>query len=372
MLNTIKRLAIGGLISTLSACAVSTPAPGEPTWSALSEPAFEAVSDLIDSTIEEQGVAGYSVALLGDGKLVFKTLGGFANIEHGIPISSDSRYQIYSASKLFFNVALMQQIERGALDPDAPLGQYLSDLPADWTTLTVRQAWSHTTGTTDILDLAGMEPTAEAALASVINIPLKFEPGTKTEYNQTNFLLLKNVFEAVSGRGYQAYLEEELLNPVGITALPFGDLSLVAPNLTTNYEAHGFEPNTLGRRSIKFPPYVYTSAGVNITLDEFIMWWQSLLEGQHIRQDTLSEFWEPVYRSDGTVSQRSNGWERRHENGMLRIGHGGGARIHLFHYVPDAAPERSATVIFLNNGGWTYFDHRAFGDALANIILADQ
>lgn len=54
---------------------------------------------------------------------------------------------------------------------------------------------------------------------------------------------------------------------------------------------------------------------------------------------------------------------------MLRVGHGGGSRIHLFHYIPDATPDQTATVVFLNNGGKTYFDHRGFGDQLAEIVL---
>lgn len=336
-------------------------------WSSLPAETTETVQALIDKTIAEQGVAGHSIGLMQDGELVFKTHGGFANIEHQVPITPDSRYQIYSASKLFFNVALMQLIERGELDPDAPLRRYLPDLTDSWAALTFRQTWSHMTGTTDILDLNGMEPTAEEALQSVIDIPLTFTPGTQTAYNQTNFLLLKNVFERITGTGYQDYLEEEILAPIGIDAIPFGDLSLVAPNLTTNYEKHGFEDGKLGRRSIKFPPYVYTSAG--ITLDEFATWWQAVLSEQYVKRNTLEEFWEPVVRDDGSASYRSNGWERLHENGMLRIGHGGGARIHLFHYIPDATPEKSATVIFLNNGGANYFDHRNFGDALADTLI---
>jgi len=315
---------------------------------------------------------GYSIALLQDGELVFKTHGGFANIEHNVAISAKSRYQIYSASKLFFNVALMQLVERGELDPDAPLGRYLPDLPETWAALTIRQTWSHMTGTTDILDLNGMEPTAKEALQSVIDIPLKFTPGTQTEYNQTNFLLLKNVFEGITGTDYQDYLEDTLLAPIGIDGIPLGDLSLVAPNLTTNYEAHGYEDGQLGRRSLKFPAYVYTSAGMNITLDEFVTWWQALLNEQYIKKETLKKFWEPVLRDDGSPSYRSNGWERKHENGLLRIGHGGGSRIHLFHYIADARPERSVTVIFLNNGGSRYFDHRAFACNLASTLLSDQ
>lgn len=226
------------------------------------------------------------------------------------------------------------------------------------------------TGTTDIFDLNGMEPTAEEALKSVINIPLRFKPGTKSEYNQTNFLLLKMVFESVAKVDYQTYLQEQLLKQAGIEDLLLGDLSLAAPKLTNNYEPHKFEDGRLGRRTLNFPPYIYTSAGINISLNEFIIWWKAVLSGDLVKKQTLSDFWQPIRFPDGSISSRSNGWERQHKDGLLRVGHGGGARVHLLHYIPDEQPEQSATVIFLNNGAFTpYFDHREFGDKLAKIVL---
>jgi len=64
--------------------------------------------------------------------VVYKTYGGDANVEFSVPISEDSRFQIYSASKLFFNVALMQLIESDRLDPNDLLNVHLDQLPEDW------------------------------------------------------------------------------------------------------------------------------------------------------------------------------------------------------------------------------------------------
>jgi len=339
-------------------------------WSVLPTETTHAIQSLIDETVSKHQIVGYSIGILQDGQSSFETYGGYANIEHQVPISPDSRYQIYSATKIFFNVALMQLIERGELDPDETLGNFLPNLPDAWKAITIRQAWSHTTGLTDIFLLNGMESTEEEALQRVINNPLKFSPGAETEYNQTNFLLLKMVFETITKTDYQTYLKNNLLTPVGTDSVILGDTSFVAPNLTTSYEGHPYEVGKLGRRAINFPPYVYTSAGVNISLNEFSLWWHALLEGQLIKKETLQQFWEPVLLNNGVESERSNGWERQHKNGIMRIGHGGGARVHLFHYIPDAKPEQSVTVIFLNNGAPTpYFDHRKFGDELAEIIL---
>lgn len=369
MLKSLKTLAVSCAILSLSACAAQETDPADQSGMSVDAALEQSLSAVIDETIKANGVVGFSIAIMRNNDVVFETHGGLANVEHNVPISPDSRYQIYSASKLFFNVALMQLIESGELEADANLETYLPDLPETWAKLTVRQTWSHMTGTTDILDLTGMESTQEEALASVIDIPLTFEPGSKTAYNQTNFLLLKMIFERITGDSYQTYLQDNLLVPAGIGPIPMGDLSLVAPNLTTNYEGHAYEADTLGRRMIKFPPYVYTSAGINITMSEFVTWWQALMNGAFITGETLEEFWQPVLRNDGSVTHRSNGWERVQLDDMLRIGHGGGSRIHLFHYISDATPDNTATVVFLNNGGQNFFDHRGFGDRLASIVL---
>jgi len=255
-------------------------------WSVLPTETTHAIQSLIDETVSSS----------------FETYGGYANIEHQVPISPDSRYQIYSATKIFFNVALMQLIERGELDPDETLGNFLPNLPDAWKAITIRQAWSHTTGLTDIFLLNGMESTEEEALQRVINNPLKFSPGAETEYNQTNFLLLKMVFETITKTDYQTYLKNNLLTPVGTDSVILGDTSFVAPNLTTSYEGHPYEVGKLGRRAINFPPYVYTSAGVNISLNEFWSWRRrsgspfplhSRCEARAISDSYISKQWCP-------------------------------------------------------------------------------
>lgn len=92
--------------SALNACAQL--AQEAPATGALSTATEQKLQALIDETITENDVAGYAIALLADGKLVYETLGGFANIEHQLPITPQSRFQIYSASKLFFNMGLCQ------------------------------------------------------------------------------------------------------------------------------------------------------------------------------------------------------------------------------------------------------------------------
>ncbi len=357
----------------LSGCGNSQLSNKETYWSTMPMAKKSAIHSLVEDTMTDNSVVGYSIGILQNGELTYKVHGGLSNIETQAPIISESRYQIYSATKMFFNIALMQLIERGDLEVDATLGTYLSDLPETWADITIKQAWSHMTGITDILDLNGMEPTAEEALKSVMDIPLRFSPGSKTEYNQTNFLLLREVFESITKTKYETYLKNELLKPVGIEGLPLGDLNIVASNLTTNYEGHRYEVGQLGRRSLSFPPYIYTSAGINISLNELITWWQAVLSGELVKVETLKKFWAPVFLNDGSVSERSFGWERQYSNNVLRIGHGGGARVHLFHYIPETNPEQSATIIFLNNGAPTpYFDHRKFGDTLSKIVLENK
>ncbi len=333
----------------------------------LSDEESDRLRAIIADTTSRNGVVGHSVAILSHGKLVYEARGGFSNIELQVPTSNEDRYQIYSATKLFFNVALMQLVEDGRLNADLPLSHYLDDLSDRWGMITVRQAWSHMTGTPDILGNTGTNQ--EVTLASISGKPLEFEPGSSTQYNQTNFLLLKFVFESIAGQSYQSYLEEYVLAPAGLAEMPFGDLSLVAPNIVSHYERSNRDVSALRRRSLTFPPFLYTSAGINITLEEFVRWFQMLLNGRFVSVETLQQHWNAVLQNDGTPSYRSNGWERIKRNGVLRIGHGGGGRIHLFHFVPDSDPSNTITIFYLDNGGIEVFDHRRLADRLANNLI---
>lgn len=77
-------------------------------WADMNNAKTDAVNELVNSTVVENKIVGYSIAILRDSELIYKKNGGFANFESQTPISSDSRYQIYSATKIFFNIAFMQ------------------------------------------------------------------------------------------------------------------------------------------------------------------------------------------------------------------------------------------------------------------------
>ena len=91
-------------------------------------------------------IPGAAVAVIQGGKLVKLQAYGVGNLETGTPVSTDSRFQIASATKLFTSMLLMDQVAQGNIRLDDPVSKYVNDVPASWSAITVRQLASHVSG----------------------------------------------------------------------------------------------------------------------------------------------------------------------------------------------------------------------------------
>lgn len=162
------------------------------------------------------------------------------------PITADTPMFLASAGKMFTAVSVLQLVDAGKIDLDAPLGRYLTDYPnAETARVTVRQLLEHRGGTGDI-GILGQEDGANRehvrTIADIIalngNRPPDFPPGTKADYSNYGFVLLGAIVERVSGESYYDYVAEHVFKPAGMLNAGFPDLEHldgVAEGYTTFY-----------------------------------------------------------------------------------------------------------------------------------------
>src|SRR6185437_7304366 len=93
----------------------------------------------IGSELSRQRIAGLSIAVIKDGKVVKAQGYGLANVETGTPATADTVYKIASVSKCFLAVAVMMLVEDSKLRLDDTIDRYFPDAPATWKTITIRQ-----------------------------------------------------------------------------------------------------------------------------------------------------------------------------------------------------------------------------------------
>jgi D-alanyl-D-alanine carboxypeptidase len=150
---------------------------------------------------------------------------GLADRQRNIPNSLKTRFRIGSMNKMFTAVAILQLVSAGKLKLDDPLGKYLTDYPNKElaSKVTISQLLSHTGGTGEFFgpesDRHALElRTHEDYLQLLGSCPLRFEPGSRFEYNNYGFLILGAVIDRVSGKSYYDYVRDHVYGPAGMTS----------------------------------------------------------------------------------------------------------------------------------------------------------
>jgi CubicO group peptidase (beta-lactamase class C family) len=183
------------------------------------------MDELFARHMEENHVAGAAVAVVKDGQLFFAKGYGYADIENKIPVDPEqTMFKIGSLTKLFTWTAVMQLAEQGKLDLDADINTYLDfDIPDTYPQpITLKHLMTHTSGFEDnhaelvALDDENLAPAREW-LAS--HIPARVRPsGEVAGYSNYNAALAGYIVARVSGQSYSQYVQEQLLDPLGMTS----------------------------------------------------------------------------------------------------------------------------------------------------------
>ncbi|MFG1664817.1 serine hydrolase domain-containing protein [Streptomyces sp. Y7] len=171
-----------------------------------------ALADLLDA-----GDAGGSVAVFVDGEPVVDVWGGFADADRTVPWERDTIVNVWSVTKTMTALCALVLIDRGALDPDAPVAHYWPEFAAAGKEkVLVRHLLSHTAGLPDWdgpVDELYDWPAATSRLAA--RAP-RWEPGTAAGYHSlTQGFLVGEVVRRVTGRSVGDFLAEEVTGPLG-------------------------------------------------------------------------------------------------------------------------------------------------------------
>jgi CubicO group peptidase (beta-lactamase class C family) len=164
-----------------------------------------------------------SAAVFRDGEVVWAEALGLADVEAGTEATPDTQYRIGSITKTFTAAAVLQLRDAGRLDLDDRLGEHLDDIPHPAPTL--RRLMSHLSGLQREVPGEIWEslqvPDREGFLASLADAEQILRPGTHWHYSNLGFALLGEVVERVAGQPYRTYVEERLLEPLGLRRTSF-------------------------------------------------------------------------------------------------------------------------------------------------------
>lgn len=287
---------------------------------------------------------------------------GVAAFRHGEPIGPAPRSAVASLTKPITASAVMQLVERGAVDLDQPIGSVIQELGARparaAVRITVRHLLAHTAGLHDVSDaeLRDLPPRPEAMLAAVCRQRLRFAPGTAFQYASEPWYLLSALIERVSGMPYATFLARRVLEPLGMTATSFDPDDAGRSSLPPQ-GTFGIPDLSSGEVAARLRRLVMPGGGLWSTPDDLLRFARAILrggelDGARVLRDA-SVHAMSASQTDGLIDAGTGapvayglGWGLRpgFGTGDRAVAHGGATGSLL---VVD--PERDLAIVYLRN-----------------------
>jgi len=231
----LSLLLIISLLTTVFSTATGFAADPEP-------PASPEVTAAMQPYLDSYKIAGI-IGIIADkeGKVHYKNLLGYADVEAKKPMSDDNLFWIASMTKMFVGASIMMLVDEGKVSLDDPVTKFIPQL-SKWMVVaekdtnhvllktlerpvTIRHLLSHTSGLTSSSELqheTGADSTALKARAlSSVTGPLQWQPGEKYQYGNQGMNVAARVVEIVSGMPYEKFLQERFFDPLGMTETTF-------------------------------------------------------------------------------------------------------------------------------------------------------
>jgi CubicO group peptidase (beta-lactamase class C family) len=242
-------------------------------------------------------------------------------------------HRVGSVSKLFTDIGIMQLVERGEIDLDAPVSQYVPDFQPDnrsGTPITLRHLMSHRSGLQREPAVGNYfedtEPTLAATVQSLSGRPLVYAPGERSKYSNAGIGVVGYVLETLGGEPFADYLHRTVLVPLGMENAAFEPTAHVEENLATSYmwtwdgrryEAPGFQLGMAPAGSM------YASVMDLARFMSALFAGGRGANGQVLQPETLETMWTPQYAAPGERTGFGIGFAIGELDGHRRIGHGG-------------------------------------------------
>lgn len=186
------------------------------------------VARFLDDYATRASRLGFSGVLLVEksGQIILDKGYGLADIGRDIPNSTSTIFYLASLSKQYTAAAILKLESAGKLKVSDPIRQYLPEVPAEKSEITIQQLLTHTSG----LDDFGFDPLEsdwsvmgrDDAVRGILRAPLRSSPGAKFAYSNTNYILLAAIVERASGKPFQEFVRSNLLGPSGTHSTQFG------------------------------------------------------------------------------------------------------------------------------------------------------
>ena len=367
-LSLTGALFLASSVGPLGAAAQQLPA-ARPEYAAVAQ----RLARYIEREMRVQGLPIVSIALVDDQQVVWSQ--GFGTIDSAAHrmAGPETVFRVGSVSKLFTDVAIMQLVEQGKVDLDAPVTRYLPEFhprnPYE-KPITLRQLMSHRSGLVREPPVGNYfdstSPPLAATIASLNRTTLVYPPETHTKYSNAAIATVGYVLEKLTGTPFPEALSKAVLQPLGMTTSGFQPTT----GLTRNLAPAAMW--TLDGRAFPAPSFqlgIAPAGSMYTTVTDLSRFLSALFaggrgtNGQVLKQETIAQMWTPQFARAGEQSGYGIGFRLGTLDGHRSVGHDGA--IYGFATTLQALPdERLGVVVVTTRDG-----ANASVDEIADVAL---
>jgi D-alanyl-D-alanine carboxypeptidase len=284
----------------------------------------------IDSTVgavlTDTGAPSASIAVVWDGRIVYENAYGSARLAPPMPATRTMRYSIGSVSKQFTATAVLLLAQENRLSLDDKVGKWLPDLTRA-NDVSIRQLLSMTAGyqdywPQDYVFPALREPTTpQEILDRWARRPLDFEPGTKWQYSNTNYVIAGLIVEKAAGMRLMDFLQERVFTPLGMTSVQ--DIDAAPLGVA---DAAGWLRNALG--PLRPAPkegngWLFAAGELAMTAHDLALWDISVIDRTILQPASYRTMQTDVRLENGIATRYGLGVNAALVRGRRQIAHGG-------------------------------------------------
>ncbi len=242
-----------------------------------------------------------NVYIVQENEVLCEKVTGFADLANEVPNIIETKFASASAGKVFVAVGILQLIEQGKIGFDDTLGELLDiDLQSIDAAVTVEQLLNHTSGVPDYFDENVMDEYEELwvdfpnykirhnndLLPLFINKPMLYEKGERFQYNNSGYVLLAAIIEAVTGMYFDQYLKENIFDVCDMKSTGYYELDRLPAKCANNY-IYCKDTNDFRTNIYSVDVKGTGAGGAFITVKDVINFWKGLIEGKLIARELV-------------------------------------------------------------------------------------
>ena len=332
----------------------------------------ERIDSIANLIIANTGAPGAAIAVVRGGQVVYERAYGSARVDPAVPASTSMRYSIGSVSKQFTAAAILLLVEEGKLALDDKVSRWYPDLTRAGD-ITIRQLLSMTSGYQDYWphDYVFTDMQRAAGAGEITRRwaqkPLDFEPGSRWQYSNTNYVIAAQIVEAVARTPFMTFLRQRIFTPLGMTSVMDIDAAPLGVGDAGRYLRNGVGP--LREAPKEGRGWLFGAGQLAMTARDLAIWNNSMMNQSLLTPASYRAMQTDMLLTNGLPTRYGLGLNVSMVNGRRRLSHGGA--VSGFTTTNEVYPDdKVAITVFTNIYPGAAGASSQIASRIAGIVLA--